>query len=53
MDIHQVRDLDPRIPAYPAGVYKNKGWKNIYDWLGTEEPMEFWDLKKRELMHAV
>ena len=23
------------IPNYPAGVYKNKGWKNLGDWLGT------------------
>jgi len=23
------------IPNYPAGVYKNKGWKNVGDWLGT------------------
>ena len=23
------------IPSYPAGVYKNKGWKNLGDWLGT------------------
>ena len=23
------------IPNHPAGVYKNKGWKNLGDWLGT------------------
>ena len=23
------------IPSDPAGVYKNKGWKNLGDWLGT------------------
>ena len=24
------------IPNQPAGVYKNKGWKNLGDWLGTD-----------------
>ena len=23
------------IPHFPEGVYKNKGWKNLGDWLGT------------------
>ena len=24
------------IPAYPNGVYKNKGWQGVSDWLGTK-----------------
>ena len=24
------------IPNHPAGVYKNKGWKTLGDWLGTD-----------------
>jgi hypothetical protein len=28
-------NLPSDIPAYPNGVYKNKGWKGMRDWLGT------------------
>ncbi|MBL7111149.1 MAG: hypothetical protein ISS19_04325 [Bacteroidales bacterium] len=28
------------IPAHPDRVYKNHGWKNWDDWLGTEDPPE-------------
>jgi len=41
------------IPAYPSGYYKNKGWTNTSDWLGThnedypkKEYRSFKDAKK-------
>jgi len=41
------------IPANPAGVYKNKGWTGIGDWLGSEafayahfEYLKFSEVKK-------
>ena len=29
---------DPRLPSKPYNAYKNKGWTNWYDFLGTEIP---------------
>ena len=29
---------DPRLPSKPYNIYKNKGWTNWYDFLGTEMP---------------
>jgi hypothetical protein len=31
----QSEELPPDIPAAPWNTYKNKGWKNMGDWLGT------------------
>lgn len=29
---------DPRLPSKPKNIYKNKGWSDWYDFLGTERP---------------
>ncbi len=35
-----ARPLD--IPSSPIGVYKNKGWKSVADWLGTQNTKGGW-----------
>jgi len=35
IDYTESGDLPPNIPKSPQLVYKDKGWKNLGDWLGT------------------
>jgi superfamily II DNA or RNA helicase len=44
----KVKGISPKpadIPSSPASIYKNDGWKNMDDWLGSKEWLNYEDAR--------
>jgi superfamily II DNA/RNA helicase len=58
VDIKNNKLLPDNIPTSPSNIYKNEGWKDIYDWLGIVKEADLnvktkWDDKKEQKIEKV